>query len=114
MFGDLVTLPVLLAQGGLLSPPVMLIVLVIIFFLVVWLPERRKRQEHQAKLAAIKKNDRIVTIGGIHGVVTNVQRDADEVTIKVDEATNTKLRVTLNAIGRVIATDSEEADQETK
>ena len=51
---------------------------------------------------AVKKNDRVVTVGGIYGVVTNVHREADEVTLKVDEATNTKLRVTLSSIGRVL------------
>ena len=35
-------------------------------------------------------------------MVTNVHREADEVTIKVDEATNTKLRVTLSSIARVL------------
>ena len=44
----------------------------------------------------------MVTIGGIYGVVVNVQREQDEVTIKVDESTNAKLRVTINAIARVV------------
>jgi len=48
----------------------------------------------------LKKNDRIVTIGGILGTVMNVQKD--EVTIRVDESTNTKLRMQRNAIARVI------------
>ena len=42
-------------------------------------------------LAGLKEKDRVVTIGGIHGVVTNVQRDREEVTIRVDEATGAKL-----------------------
>ncbi len=61
----------------------------------------RQEAERGAKLAALKKNDRIVTVGGIYGVVT-MQRDIDEVTIKVDEASNTKLRVTLGSIARVL------------
>ena len=50
-------------------------------------------------ISSLKKNDHVVTVGGIHGVVTNVNRDGEEVTvtIKVDEATNTKLRITLGA-----------------
>ena len=54
----------------------------------------------------LKKNDRVVTIGGIYGTVVNVQKDLDEVTIKVDENTNTKLRMQRAAIARVIASDS--------
>jgi preprotein translocase subunit YajC len=47
----------------------------------------------------------VVTIGGIHGVVTNVQRDAERVTLRVDESTGTKLRVNASAIARVITDD---------
>ena len=43
----------------------------------------------------------MVTVGGIIGVVTNVDRDKNEVTLKVDESTNTKLRLTLGSIARV-------------
>ena len=53
-------------------------------------------------------DDRVLTIGGIYGVVTNVQREADEVTIKVDESTNTKLRVTLSSVARVLGDEPPE------
>jgi preprotein translocase subunit YajC len=69
-------------------------------------PQRKEQAQRQSLLAAIKKNDRVVTIGGIYGVVTNMHREADEVTIKVDEATNTKLRLTLGSIARVLAEES--------
>ena len=44
-----------------------------------------------------------ITIGGIYGVVANVNKEANEVTVKVDEATNTKLRLTLGSIARVLS-----------
>ena len=53
----------------------------------------------------------MVTIGGIYGVVMNVQRDTDEVTLKIDEANNTKMRVTFGAIARVLGDES--ADDKT-
>lgn len=82
--------------------PGLLIVVALFYFLMIR-PERRKQATHRALLEGLKKNDRVVTIGGIYGVVVNVQRDADEVTIKVDENTNTKLRVSFTAISRVLA-----------
>ncbi|MEX2112069.1 MAG: preprotein translocase subunit YajC [Pirellulales bacterium] len=94
------------ADGGGGSPygilPGLLIVVALFYFLMIR-PERRKQATHRALLDGLKKNDRVVTVGGIYGVVVNVQRDADEVTIKVDENTNTKLRVTYSAISRVLA-----------
>ncbi len=78
-----------------------LLIFVVFWFLMIR-PQRREQARRQDMLAAVKKNDRVITAGGVYGVVTNVHREADEVTIKVDEATNTKLRMTLGSITRVL------------
>ena len=59
-------------------------------------------EQRVAMLGAIKKNDRVVTAGGIYGIVASVNREADEVVVKVDETTNTKLRMTLSSVTRVL------------
>ena len=74
----------------------------LVFWFLFLRPQRKEQQQRQSMISTMKKNDRVVTVGGIYGVVTNVHREADEVTIKVDEATNTKLRVTLGSISRVL------------
>jgi preprotein translocase subunit YajC len=84
------------------NPLVLLAVLGGLFYFVIWRPQRREQARRQAMLGGVKKNDRVVTIGGVYGVVSNVNREADEVTIRVDESTNTKLRVTLSSIGRIL------------
>jgi preprotein translocase subunit YajC len=81
--------------------PAVLGAIVLYYFLIIR-PERRKQSSHRSQLETLKKNDRVVTIGGIYGVVMNVQRDADEVTLKIDEANNTKIRVTFGAIARIV------------
>ena len=81
--------------------PIVIAICVLFYFMLIR-PQRGEQARRLAMLSAVKKNDRVVTIGGIYGVVTNVHREADEVTVKVDEATNTKLRVTLSSIGRVL------------
>lgn len=73
-----------------------------LFYFLLIRPQRQEQRRRQAMLGGVKKNDRVVTIGGIYGVVTNVHREADEVTVKVDETTNTKLRVTLASIARIM------------
>lgn len=60
----------------------------------------------------LKKNDRIITIGGIHATVTNVSSGSDEVTVKIDEATNTKIRITRTAIQKVV--NSKDSSKESK
>jgi preprotein translocase subunit YajC len=107
------TLSLLLAQAPEAEPaqgspwqmlPALAMIAVLFYFLMIR-PERRKQAAHRNLLEALKKNDRVVTIGGIYGVVMNVDRAADEVTIKVDESTNAKLRVTYNAIARVVSNE---------
>ncbi len=64
----------------------------LLFYFMLIRPQRKEQSRRQDMLANVKKNDRVVTIGGVYGVVMNVHREADEVSLKVDEATNTKLR----------------------
>lgn len=59
--------------------------------------ERRKRQN---MLDSLKKGDRIQTIGGILGSVVEVRQT--DVTVKVDESSNTKMRFVRSAIDRVV------------
>jgi preprotein translocase subunit YajC len=93
--------------GGAFPFPVMIVVLVALFWLVVIRPEQKKRKETSTQMEGLKKNDRVVTIGGIYGTVINVQRDADVVTIRIDETTNAKLSVTIGAIARIVTKEKE-------
>ena len=83
-----------------------LIAIMVFFYFLILRPQKNKEQALRDLIANLKEKDRVVTIGGIHGVVTNVQRDRDEVTIRVDEATGAKLRVNTTAIARVVTEDN--------
>src|SRR5690348_3533631 len=81
-------------QGGQqgLDPMVFLPFLAVfaLFYLLVWRPQRRDQNKREAMLSALKKNDRVVTIGGIMGSVANISPDGQEVTLKVDDNTRIK------------------------
>ena len=85
-----------------------MIVIMVLFYFMLIRPQKRKEQELREMVRNVKENDRVVTIGGIYGIVTNVQRDADRVTIRVDEATGTKLKINMSAIARVLSADEQE------
>ena len=89
--------------GGMLVPFLMI---GIIFYFLLIRPQQKEQRRRQEMLGAVKRNDRVVTSGGIYGVVTNVHAEADEITIKVDEATNTKLRMTRGSIARVVGDET--------
>jgi preprotein translocase subunit YajC len=90
--------------------PMLLVTIVAIMFLYMFIVQRpamKKEQEtRESMLKNLKKNDRILTSGGIYGVVTNVQLDSDEVTIRVDETTNTKIKITRSAVQKLLNGDA--------
>jgi preprotein translocase subunit YajC len=94
--------------GGLLAGPWLpLIVVGLLFYFMLLRPERRRRNEHAAMLSNLKKNDRVITAGGIYGTVVNVNQGGSDVTLKVDENSNTRLRVLRTSISRVLTAEEE-------
>ncbi|MFM8633500.1 MAG: preprotein translocase subunit YajC [Planctomycetia bacterium] len=85
--------------------PMLLIVLVA--WLLLYRPERERQRRHQDLLAALKKNERVVTTSGIYGIVANVDRENDRVLLKIDDAANVKIAVTLASIAKVLGSDDE-------
>jgi preprotein translocase subunit YajC len=85
----------------------------VIFYFLIIRPQNKQKKETQKMIDAVKKGDRIVTIGGIHGTVQSVKES--EVVIKVDS--NSKMTMSRNAISSVTAntrpTRKAEAEVET-
>ncbi|MBP8604819.1 MAG: preprotein translocase subunit YajC [Phycisphaerae bacterium] len=84
---------------------VMMAILLVYMFFVMFRGPKKKQQEHQRMVQSLKKNDRVRTIGGIFGTVMDV-RD-DEIVLKIDESTNTKMRVSPAAIAAVLKDKTE-------
>jgi preprotein translocase subunit YajC len=84
----------------------------VLFYFMLIRPEKRKQADVQRMQQGLKKNDRVVTVGGILGVVVNVQQGSDEVTLRVDDNTNTRIRVLRSAVSRVLT--AEKADKPEK
>jgi len=70
----------------------------ILYFLMIR-PQRKRQREHTDMISALRKGDRVITRGGIHGVVTHV-RDR-EIILKVDD--NCKITLSRSAIAGVVA-----------
>jgi len=78
------------------------LIFVVMYFLLFRGP-RKKQQQHKQMLQSLQKNDRVRTIGGIVGTIVDVK--GDEITLKVDESNNTKLKIASSAIGRNLSKD---------
>jgi len=89
-----------------------LIAIIAIFYFLILRPQKKRQQESQRMLSALRKGDRVVTIGGIHGIITSVRENT--VVIKVDE--NVKLEFNRSAISGVTSNardDKDDRDDET-
>lgn len=73
----------------------------LMYQLMIARPQRKQQQQRDEMLKQLKKNDPIVTIGGILGTVVNLSEDGSEVTVKVDD--NTRLRFRRDAIREVVS-----------
>jgi preprotein translocase subunit YajC len=86
-------------------PDTMIFVLLGVFLLYMFTSSskqrKQKEKEHDRMLANLKRGDRVQTIGGILGAV--VEARENEVVLKIDESTNTKIRVSRDAIKKVTA-----------
>ncbi len=87
---------------GLFSGPFMLVLLLFLVVMIIssMMTQRRERRRREQLLAGISKFDRVQTIGGIIGTVQEVR--GDEVVLKVDENSNTRIRFARSAIQQVI------------
>jgi len=89
--------------GSLLTSFLPLIAIVLIFYFLIIRPQNKKRKETEKMLSALKKGDRVITIGGLHGTVQNVKDST--VIIKVDD--NVKLEFLRSAVSSVVAASKE-------
>lgn len=83
--------------------PFLLIAVIIYFFLIR--PQNKKQKETEKMLNALKKGDKVITIGGIHGTVSSVKEKT--VIVKVDD--DCKLEFNRTAISSVELSDEEKA-----
>ncbi len=67
-----------------------------VFYWVIFRGQKKERQKHEQMLESLKRNDRVLTIGGVIGTVVDVR--GQEVILKVDETNNVKMRFTRSAI----------------
>ena len=69
----------------------------VVFYFLLIRPQKKKQKEHAAMLQGIKKNDEVVTSGGMYGTIVNIQDDV--VTLRVDD--NTRVKVQRGSISRL-------------
>lgn len=88
--------------------PAMVAIMLLAYFMFMR-PQQQKLRQYEEMIKNLKENDHVVTSGGIYGVVTNVQRDAKRVTLRIDDASGAKMKVGLWAIAEILGDDKEKS-----
>ncbi len=83
----------------------LMLAVMLFFFIVIWPQQRQAKNaalEREKALAAMKKNDRVITSGGIHGVIVQANPDEPFITIRIDENSGARMTVNRDAILQVM------------
>jgi preprotein translocase subunit YajC len=111
-FGDL---PLLVAQdpGNASGWSSLLILLPIpfLFYFMIWLPQQQQEKKRRAMIEALKRNDRIVTAGGIYGTVLSVDPAQDKLVVRIDDDKGVKITLTRSSVVRVLESASEKSSE---
>ena len=83
-----------------------ILIFIIMYFMVIR-PQQKKSKEHQELLNKLKKNDEVMTSGGIYGKVV----DLKETVVTIEVAPNVRIRVARPQIAAVIGTEKAPAKE---
>ena len=90
--------------GSMVSTLIMFGAIFAIFYFMIIRPQQKRAKERDKMLGEVKKGDKIITNGGIHGTVAGLE----EKTLLIDVGNNVKLKLDRSAIGSVLRSKDEE------
>ena len=79
-------------------PIIPYLLIILIFYFLVFKPQKQKQKQQKQMMEGLKKNDQVVTSGGIHGTIVNVKDKT--VVLRIDD--NAKMEVDREAIVTVV------------
>ena len=74
-----------------------IILIFVVFYFLLIRPQKKAQDEHKKMVANLKKNDEVITSGGIHGTIANVKDNS--ITLKVDD--NVKIEIQRSCISTI-------------
>jgi len=99
LFDSIVFLQAAKQQGSLFFSFAPLLFMILIFYFLLIRPQQKKQKAHQSMLSELKKGDRVLTSGGIIGLIERVKDDGN-LLIKV--ADNVKLEFAKSSVSSIV------------
>ncbi len=95
------------AQGGGFGVFIPLILMFLIFYFLLIRPQQKRAKQHREMLASLKKGDRVVTAGGIHGTITNISDN----TVTLEIAPNVRIKIQKGSISYVLGRGGQQKEE---
>ena len=86
-----------------------LLLMIPLFWFLLIRPQQKQQKERKALLEALKKNDQVLTIGGVYGTVMAI--NDDQVTLRIDENKDVRIRIARGSIQGVVKSKGEEKEE---
>jgi preprotein translocase subunit YajC len=93
-------------MASLVSSLLPFLLIIAVFYFLILRPQQKRQKEREKLLTGVKKGDKIITSGGVHGTVEGLEDN----TVLVKIADNVKVKMEKSAIGTIIGV----TDQKTK
>jgi preprotein translocase subunit YajC len=84
-------------QGEWISTIILWVLILVVFYWLLIRPQQQQQKRRREMLTKLRKGDRVITVGGIHAVITEVQDDY----ITLELAPNVKVKADRSAVGSV-------------
>jgi len=82
---------------------IFLAAMLVLMYMILFRGPRKKQQQHRQMVQSLEKNHKVQTIGGIIGTIVDIKDN--EITLKIDESNNTKIKILRSAISRNLSKD---------
>lgn len=97
------------SPGGMLSMLLPFILMFVVMYFLILRPQKRKEKDRKAMISRVKKNDKVVTAGGVHGTITSLREN--EIILRIDDAKDVKIKLDRSAIAAVLEVSHEETEE---
>jgi preprotein translocase subunit YajC len=109
--------PIVFAQdangGSILQTFAMLAPIPLVIYFLFIRPQQQTEQKRRSMLDTLKKNDKVLTTGGMYATVVSVDPGQDKVVLRVDDDRGVKLAFTRASVARILDASSEKATEST-
>lgn len=95
---------------GMLASMAPLVLIVLIFYFLMIRPQNKRQKEMEKMISALKKGDKIISVGGIHGTVVNTKERT--VIVRVDD--NVTMEFNRTAVASVVTAEKNEKAEKDK